>query len=344
MNPRPGARKSPVTPTDDEPGDMNRFLKASMWSPRARSPQARGLASKVRPTIDAALTITIVVGWVAVAAIIAARGLALRERPSSAKPAEVSGFATEGTGIASRESAESESENQPRAERPRATMIAIPAGIYEPFYKSETGARSIPVAAFLLDERPVTKAEFLEFVREHPPWRRSRVTPLLAEPNYLQDWQADLDPGSALDEPVTFVSWFAARAYCASVGKRLPTVAEWERIAGGGTTGSASRRETGTIGRDGASPFAFAMGRVPSDASGNPTPVFGAVWEWTSDFNSNLVSGRLGEASAPNLFCGAGIRAVDATDYAGFLRYSFRSSLRANYALRNLGFRCARDL
>jgi formylglycine-generating enzyme required for sulfatase activity len=73
------------------------------------------------------------------------------------------------------------------------------------------------------------------------------------------------------------------------------------------------------------------------------SPQFGSVWEWTEDFDGAPVSGRTSDAAASNLFCGAGVRAADASDYGGFLRYSFRSSLRAAYTLKNLGFRCARD-
>jgi formylglycine-generating enzyme required for sulfatase activity len=71
--------------------------------------------------------------------------------------------------------------------------------------------------------------------------------------------------------------------------------------------------------------------------------VFGSVWEWIEDFDGALVSSRSSDAADSNLFCGAGVRAADASDYGGFLRFSFRSSLKAAYALKNLGFRCARD-
>ena len=44
------------------------------------------------------------------------------------------------------------------------------------------------------------------------------------------------------------------------------------------------------------------------------------------------------------LFCGSGgARAIDPSDSATFMRYAFRSSLKARYTVRNLGFRCARD-
>ncbi|HEU5123837.1 MAG TPA: formylglycine-generating enzyme family protein, partial [Verrucomicrobiae bacterium] len=45
------------------------------------------------------------------------------------------------------------------------------------------------------------------------------------------------------------------------------------------------------------------------------------------------------------LFCGAGsVGAKDVRNFPAFMRYGFRSSLKANYCVHNLGFRCAKDL
>ena len=216
--------------------------------------------------------------------------------------------------------------------------VMIPAGRYLPFFKQKV-SQSIPVAEFWLDATPVTRREYLDFVRRNPAWRKSQVKALFAESNYLADWRSDSSPGDDFESPVTFVSWFAARAFCADRGDRLPTVAEWERAAGAPNPAIFSAPDLATAS---AAPFRFAMGRAAADIHSTPIE-FGGTWEWAADFNSALA---LGDSTGPNggasLFCGAGFRSNNATDYAAFLRYSFRSSLRANYTLKTLGFRCAR--
>jgi formylglycine-generating enzyme required for sulfatase activity len=216
-------------------------------------------------------------------------------------------------------------------------MTHIPAGAYRLFFKREDGAKELPVRAFHVDASPISKAQFLEFVRGRPEWRKSQIKSLLAERNYLADWIADLDPGTDSQAPVTFVSWFAARAYCAERGG-LPTVAEWERIAGAPRV-AIIREESAS---DKFAPFRFAMGKVVSELQDLPLH-FGDVWEWTEDFNSTpgFNAGEKPRSEKP-LFCGDGYRSNNAVDYGAFLRFSLRSSLKANYTLKNLGFRCAR--
>lgn len=71
----------------------------------------------------------------------------------------------------------------------------------------------------------------------------------------------------------------------------------------------------------------------------------GLVWEWVYDFNSIVMNndGRNQEEMPEGLFCGsASLNANDATDYAAFVRFAFRTSLKGNYNLRKLGFRCAK--
>jgi formylglycine-generating enzyme len=201
---------------------------------------------------------------------------------------------------------------------PSTPMLHIPEGDYVPFYKGKNGAKAIHVPAFSVAARPVSREAFLRFVRRHPRWQRSHVQRLFAEATYLADWDADSNPGSApAERAVTNVSWFAAKAYCKSVGSRLPSTVEWERTL-------------------------KVVGASFTDSVGGATaPLAAALWEWTADFNSVPLTDTESSDSVANLFCGAGARATDASDYGAFLRYSFRSSLKADFALRNLGFRCA---
>ena len=64
--------------------------------------------------------------------------------------------------------------------------------------------------------RPVTNAEFLRFVAAHPQWRRDRVAPRVRRPRLSRALAGPdaLAPGDRRAQPVTRVSWFAAKAYC----------------------------------------------------------------------------------------------------------------------------------
>ena len=240
-----------------------------------------------------------------------------------------------------------------RATEARERMVLIPAGSYAPILRGKDELERVPVAAFWLDAQPVTNAEFLAFVRAEPKWQRSRVSPLFADSGYLGDWSGDLEPGphAPADSPVVCVSWFAARAFAKWAGKRLPTTAEWERAAAGGFTSADGASEPGfpeaVLGW-----FARPTPAVlPAAGSGRPN-FFGArdlldlVWEWVDDFNTAMVTGESrGDTGLDRtLFCGAGAAgARDLTNYPAFMRAGLRSSLRANYAVPNLGFRCVQS-
>lgn len=233
-------------------------------------------------------------------------------------------------------------------------MVTIPAGSYTPFLDpSRSGAdaqpksrRSVAIAAYRIDRTPVSNAAFLDFVTRRPEWQRSAVKPLFADERYLASWRSDreLPAPTDGDRPVTEVSWFAAEAYCQSIGGHLPTIDQWEYALDDG-------------GRDQEKVRARSLAWYAKPATTKAEPVdaavangygvagmVGSVWEWTLDFSS-VPGGE--EARDPGnrnspLFCGGGsIGALDMTNYAAYLRFAVRASLKANYATSSLGFRCA---
>lgn len=235
-----------------------------------------------------------------------------------------------------------------------AGMARIPDGVYRPFFRGTGDPKEIRVHAFAIDILPVTNGDFLKFVRSHPQWRRSQVKRLFADEFFLNNWAGDLEPGTnaPLDAPVTLVSWFAARAYAQAEGKRLPTVAEWEYAAAASPSRPDGEHDT-EFKREVLAWYSTSTPAKPLK-TGTSRPNFwgvrdlhGLVWEWVLDFNTAMVTGdsRGDGALDRRLFCGAGSQgAADVDDFPAFMRYGFRSSLRADYCVHNLGFRCAKDL
>lgn len=241
---------------------------------------------------------------------------------------------------------------EPHAAVPQ-EMALIPAGRYTPLFRGENEPREVSVSPFLLDVCPVTNGEFLEFVRANPKWRRSEVKRMFADADYLKGWAGDLEPGTNVlsSAPVTHVSWFAAKAFATWKGKRLPTTAEWEYAAAASPTRADGENDpefTRAIRRWYSTPAperVSAIGRGCANFYG-VHDLHGLVWEWVADFNTAMVTGdaRGDSGLDRQLFCGAGAQgARDSANFPAFMRYGFRSSLKASYTVHNLGFRCARD-
>lgn len=231
------------------------------------------------------------------------------------------------------------------------TMMKITGGSYFPLYGKDSSL--VLVTDFYLDVYPVTNDQYIQFLKTHPDWRRSNVKDIFADGQYLSDWVNDTTYNQAQKStsPVTTVSWFAARAYCTCLGKRLPSIDEWEYVAMSDEN-IADARTLDTYNQyilhQYEKPQSY-LGTIGSTSKNfwGIYDLHGLVWEWTEDFNSVLISGesRKDGNNDPDLFCGSGsLGSSDLMNYAAFMRYAFRGSLKANYSIRNLGFRCAKDL
>lgn len=230
-----------------------------------------------------------------------------------------------------------------------ADVVTIGPGTYRPMFPTSPSEREVPVAKFALDRTAVTNRDFLAFVRERPEWQRDRVKRLVADDRYLSHWASPTDLGTSRPTaPVVRVSWFAARAYCAWRGGRLPLEKEWELAAAANATTRDASKDPAFQEAIVAWYTEVAPATLPD--VGRTTNAWGAqdlhglVWEWIEDFNASLVSD---DSRTPNrsVFCGAaGATSRDPSAYATFMRVVFRSSLSASFTTSALGFRCAYDL
>lgn len=206
------------------------------------------------------------------------------------------------------------------------------------FYPEEAPVRPIRVDGFWIDETPVTNRAFAAFVdstgyrtlAEIPPDPKDYpgMDPSLAMAGSLlfvptpgpvdlsdygqwwtfscgTDWRHPHGPESSLegleDHPVVHVAYQDAEAYARWAGKTLPTEAEWEFAARGGSE-ETDYAWGDTLAPDGQMLANYWQGPFPhgntrEDGYERTSPVrsyppngsdlydmIGNVWEWTSDF------------------------------------------------------------
>jgi sulfatase modifying factor 1 len=242
--------------------------------------------------------------------------------------------------------------SQAESPRPPQGMAFIPGGDYKPLYAKESKSRQ--TRPFFMDVMQVTNGEFLAFVKAHPEWQRSKVKPTFADANYLSHWAGDLELGdkAPINAPVAYVSWFAAQACCEAQGKRLPTQDEWEFAARADATQQDASTDPAYL-RQLLEWYSKPATSALEDVHTGTQNVYGLrgmhglVWEWVQDFNSTLLADdSRGDGSLERrLFCGAGaVLATDVSNYASFMRYALRSSLKGAYCVGSLGFRAAQSI
>jgi len=243
------------------------------------------------------------------------------------------------------------------------TTLVVPAGRFAPLFGLNKNQKDLPVASFKVDAYPVTNADFQKFLSTHPQWLPSEISSAFADSNYLKQGDLIADEKTQektwqvskklLKHPVVNVSWFAAQAYCESKNGRLPSILEWEYIAA-----ADEHQANGYLNPKFVEKILNWYGKPnqtnPLGEVGNSAPNFygvydllGLIWEWTLDFNSTFVNGdnRQDGDKDKNFVCGsASTGSNNREDYAAFMRYALRGSLKARYSTNNLGFRCAYDL
>jgi iron(II)-dependent oxidoreductase len=262
----------------------------------------------------------------------------------------------------------------PVAEPPSEAMVRVEAGSFvmgsagERFsYDNERPAHEVHVGAFEVDRNPVTNGAYAEFVERGGYHRRAwwsdegwswRAEAAVDRP---LRWTADgcerrFERIAPLDSarPVMHVSWYEADAYARSVGKRLPTEAEWEKAAAwDASAGRSLLLPWGDDGawRDRANLDQTAFGPSPAGAhpeGASPSGALGMVgdaWEWTaSDFLPYPGFQAFPYREYSEVFFGPDYKVLRGGSWATrahSIRNTFRNWDLAERRQIHAGFRCA---
>jgi iron(II)-dependent oxidoreductase len=140
------------------------------------------------------------------------------------------------------------------------------------------------IAAFYLDRTPVTNRQYKMYLEKY------EFQPVDGH-NFLRDWPGGKLTRELAEKAVTWVSIEEARAYCRSLGKRLPHEWEWQYAAQGsdgrpypwGRVWEANRVPNPDLGRTrrpGPDVGSFPTGASPFGA----LDMIGLIWQWTDEF------------------------------------------------------------
>ena len=242
------------------------------------------------------------------------------------------------------ESAPSEPESAANEEPVPEEMVTIPAG---PFVRGtmsggfdEQPQRTIHLDTFSIDRYEVTNHQYQQFVaatghrKAAPPSRYAKSMGKMRSPN----------------QPVVYVSWDDAVAYCRWKGKRLPTEAEWEKAMRGTDGrlwpwGNQEKPNGANWGRvqDGHDVSA-RVGTFQTDKS--PYGVMdgaGIVMEWVADWYQEAYYKDSPDKDPPSPEFGIFrvMRGGGYTTTGGDLRITSRSKMVPDFRDETIGFRCA---
>ncbi len=200
------------------------------------------------------------------------------------------------------------------------SMVYVPAGdfimgnILGAGSDEEAPQHLITLDGYWIDRTEVTNAQYLAFMNA----TGYRAPELCSAEDITYNDEA------MADHPVVCVNWADAQAYCAWIGGRLPTEAEWEKA----NDGYARSAPVGSF-PEGASPYGAL------DMAGN-------AWEWVNDWYNFGYYTRSPQDN-PQGFNIGDYRVLRGGGWSGSpsnARTTFRAWLAPEEGDRAIGFRC----
>ena len=223
------------------------------------------------------------------------------------------------------------------------------------YFDNESPRHQRWLEGYQLASRPVTNAEFLEFMADggygNPElWLSDGFAcadqagwnaPLYWRQRDGEWWQFTLNGFRPVNpaEPVTHVSFYEAEAFARWAQARLPTEAEWERAVNGLPVQGN-----------------FVENRMfhPAPMQSDPLPgglnqMYGDVWEWTrSDYSPypgfKVLPGAIGEYNGKFMSGQMVLRGGSCATSRTHIRSTYRNFFHPHLRWQFMGFRLARDV
>jgi formylglycine-generating enzyme required for sulfatase activity len=239
-------------------------------------------------------------------------------------------------------------------------MVLIPAGtfqmgcdpahnggygsVYGCYYEEELPLHPVYLDAYRIDKYEVTNAQYAQCVAAGhctAPWSNSSGS----RPSYY-------DSPTYAAYPVIHVDWNQAVAYCAWAGQRLPSEAEWEKAARGGSDTRAYPWGDGVPNCTLANGYysggycvgdTSAVGSYPPGAS--PYSVMdmgGNVFEWVNDWydGSYYSASPAGNPPGPAAGSYKVLRGGSWANVGYYTRAFYRDRASPDFRIGFIGFRC----
>jgi formylglycine-generating enzyme required for sulfatase activity len=216
------------------------------------------------------------------------------------------------------------------------TWVAIPGGTFQMGCSAgdsgctvyESPVHQVTLTGFEMLETEITEGQYLAVMGSNP--------------------SAHFNGASGTTMPVENINWSQAKAFCEAIGGRLPTEAEWEYAARGGTTTKYyCGNDDSCLGGIAWYPVNAGIGKQPvKGKTANAYGLYdmlGNIWEWTNDWYAAYGAGAQTNPQGPDSWYDRVFRggAFDSGEF--FLRVSYRAEGDPSDALDFLGARCARS-
>ncbi len=254
--------------------------------------------------------------------------------------------------------------------------LPIPGGTFD---RSSDPTYPATISPFRLDRFEVTVGRFRAFVlagmatQENPPTTGSGAHPKIPGSGWAAAWSASLAANSAAlavalkcdpknqtwtdvagandDKPINCVTWYEAMAFCIRDGGRLPTEAEWNFVAAGGSDQRLYPWSTGSSDSTIDLSYAVYDGALIADV-GSKSPkgdgkwghadLAGNVWEWVFDWYASTYTNPCTDCADVNMTTARVLLGGNLQGSAAVLLTTSRPNVAPDHRDNSSGFRCAR--